>query len=90
MAAALPYVEPSVLTILILSSFLWLSNISNFLLDRTLSCRLARQMLGPDLKNTIVQSGYLGLILLSTKVTRHIPKDDDYAKAAWVASLRSS
>lgn len=77
MAAALPYHESSALTLLILSSFILISNILNFILDKIIFCGLIGQMLvgvawgvpggnllGPDVENAVVQFGYLGLILL--------------------------
>ena len=75
--AALPYQEPSISTILILSSFLILLNIINHVLDRLIYCGLIGQVLigvafgTPGTKwlhvgteQIIVQLGYLGLILL--------------------------
>lgn len=75
--AALTYQEPTVNTILILSSFLLLLNIINHALDRLIYCGLLGQVLigvafgtpGAKWLNTnteqaIVQLGYLGLILL--------------------------
>ena len=75
--AALPYQEPPIKTILILSSFLVLLNAVNNLLDRLIYCGLIGQVLigvaygTPGAKwldkgteQIIVQLGYLGLILL--------------------------
>lgn len=77
MPAALEYHEPDVLTILSLSSFLLISNVSNFILDHAIYCGLLGQilvgvawgtpggkLLGPDIEHAVVQFGYLGLILL--------------------------
>ena len=76
-AAALPYQEPPIKTILILSSFLILLNAINHLLDRLIYCGLIGQVLigvaygtpgakwlAKSTEQTIVQLGYLGLILL--------------------------
>lgn len=75
--AALSYYEPDIITILILSSFLLLENAINFAFDRLLFCGLIGQIiigvawgtpganiLSQNVQNTIVQLGYLGLILL--------------------------
>ena len=75
--AALPYQEPSIETILILSSFLFLLNVINNVFDRLIYCGLIGQVLigvafgTPGAKwlhngteQLIVQLGYLGLILL--------------------------
>lgn len=75
MAAALPYQEPGIVTILILSSFLLLLNILNYVLDYLICCGLLGQIfvgvawtqanfLGETSESLIVQLGYLGLILL--------------------------
>ncbi|CAO2649417.1 Nn.00g068020.m01.CDS01 [Neocucurbitaria sp. VM-36] len=76
-AASLPYHEPDVVTILVQASFLLLLNAVNATLDRILYCGLLGQVLvgiawgTPGAKwlyvgteETIVQLGYLGLILL--------------------------
>ena len=75
--AALPYNEPTIKTILILSSFLILLNFINHVLDHLVYCGLIGQVLvgiafgTPGAKwldkateHAIVQMGYLGLILL--------------------------
>lgn len=75
--AALPYQEPTIETILILSSFLFLLNVINNVLDRLIYCGLIGQVLigvafgTPGAKwlhngteQIIVDLGYLGLILL--------------------------
>lgn len=75
--AALPYTEPGIVTILILASFLLLLNVVNNALDRTVYCGLVGQILigvawgvpGADwlpleAQDTIMQLGYLGLILI--------------------------
>lgn len=98
MAAALPYHEPSALTILILSSFLLVSNTLNFLLDKAIFCGLIGQMLvgiawgvpggnllGPDVENAIVQFGYLGLILLVYEGENLTAMLNSYAKPLRVA-----
>jgi hypothetical protein len=76
-APSLPYHEPSISTILIQTSFLLLLNIVNAFLDKALYCGLLGQVLvgvawgTPGAKwltlgveETVVQLGYLGLILL--------------------------
>ncbi|KAF2854314.1 hypothetical protein T440DRAFT_465295 [Plenodomus tracheiphilus IPT5] len=76
-AASLPYHEPDIVTILVLTSFLLLLNIINSALDRILYCGLLGQVLigiawgtpgakwlSLHLEETVVQLGYLGLILL--------------------------
>lgn len=77
MTAALAYIEPGVLTILKLSSFLLVFNVLNSILDNAIYCGLLGQimvgvawgtpggkLLDVDLETAIVQFGYLGLILL--------------------------
>ena len=76
-AASLPYHEPGIVTILVLTSFLLLLNIINAVLDRVLYCGLLGQVLigiawgtpgakwlSTEVEEVIVQLGYLGLILL--------------------------
>ncbi|KAF2128420.1 hypothetical protein P153DRAFT_293050 [Dothidotthia symphoricarpi CBS 119687] len=76
-AASLPYHEPDIITILVQTSFLLLLNIVNAALDRVLYCGLLGQVvigiawgtpgakwLSVSVEETIVQLGYLGLILL--------------------------
>jgi Kef-type K+ transport system membrane component KefB len=76
-ASALPYHEPGIVTILILASFLLLQNAINWAFDRLLFCGLIGQIaigvawgtpgakwLPDDVQHSIVQLGYLGLILL--------------------------
>ncbi|KAJ6259313.1 pyridoxal-dependent decarboxylase domain protein [Drechslerella dactyloides] len=75
--SSLPYHEPSINTILILSSFLFGLNLINWALDISVFCGLVGQILvgivygapvanwiTSDVQNTVVQLGYLGLILL--------------------------
>lgn len=75
--AALPYHEPSVLVILIQSSFLLILNFSNWALDKLFYCGLigqifvgiawgtpGGQILSRDAEHVVIQFGYLGLILL--------------------------
>ena len=75
MAETLPYQEPSIVAILVLSSFLLLLNLINYTLDILVYCGLLGQIaigvawaqagfLGTNSENLIVQLGYLGLILL--------------------------
>ena len=77
MAAAVPYIEPHIVSVLISSSFLLLLNVVNFFLDHAIYCGLLGQilvgiawgtpgakLLAPEIENTIVQFGYIGLILL--------------------------
>jgi Kef-type K+ transport system membrane component KefB len=74
---ALPFHEPHITTILIQSSFLLLLNVVNYILDTLTYCGLVGQIvlgilwgtpLGGFLdraaEETIVQLGYLGLVLL--------------------------
>jgi hypothetical protein len=74
---ALPFHEPTVVTILVQASFILLLNIVNHLLDSTTYCGLVGQILfgvlwGTPLggfldravEMTVVQLGYIGLILL--------------------------
>jgi hypothetical protein len=76
-ASSLPYHEPGIVTILTQTSFLLLLNVVNTALDKVLYCGLLGQVLigiawgTPGTKwltvtaeETIVQLGYLGLILL--------------------------
>jgi hypothetical protein len=76
-ASSLPYHEPGIVIILVFTSFLLLLNIINAVLDRLLYCGLLGQVLigiawgtpgakwlSLSIEETIVQLGYLGLILL--------------------------
>jgi hypothetical protein len=76
-ASSLPYHEPDIITILVQTSFLLLLNIINAALDRVLYCGLLGQVLigiawgtpgakwlSLSVEETMVQLGYLGLILL--------------------------
>lgn len=76
-SAALPYHEPGIVTILIISSFLLLLNAVNHVLDRIIYCGLIGQLfigiawgvpganwLSEELQHSIVQLGYIGLILI--------------------------
>jgi hypothetical protein len=76
-ASSLPYHEPGIVTILIYTSFLLLLNVINAALDKILYCGLLGQVLigiawgtpgskwlTVSVEETIVQLGYLGLILL--------------------------
>jgi hypothetical protein len=75
--AALSYHEASINTILILTSFLLLLNIINYVLDKIIYCGLIGQIiigiawglpgaswLALEVQNTVMQVGYLGLILI--------------------------
>jgi hypothetical protein len=75
--AALSYHEPSIEIILILTTFLLLLNIVNYVLDKIIYCGLIGQIiigiawglpganwLLLDVQNTVMQVGYLGLILI--------------------------
>jgi hypothetical protein len=77
---ALVYETPSILTILIWSSFLLFLNVVHFLLDKAIYCGLVGQIfvgvawgtpggniLGNDAEKIMVPLGYLGLILLVYK-----------------------
>lgn len=74
---SLPYHEPGIVTILIIASFLLLLNGINYVLDRLVYCGLVGQLfvgiawgipganwLSADLQHSVVQLGYLGLILI--------------------------
>ncbi|KAH0611350.1 uncharacterized protein H6S33_010615 [Morchella sextelata] len=76
-ASSLPYHEPSIVQVLILSSFGLLLNITNWALERSIYCGLVGQILigvfwgtplggwlDPSIEAAVVQLGYLGLILL--------------------------
>ncbi|PPJ61041.1 hypothetical protein CBER1_02016 [Cercospora berteroae] len=76
-SASLPYHEPGIVTILIISSFLFLLNCINWLLDRLVFCGLVGQIfigiawgapgakwLTIELQEVIVQLGYLGLLCI--------------------------
>jgi hypothetical protein len=76
-ASSLPYHEPGIVTILVHTSFLLLLNVVNAALDRVLYCGLLGQVLigvawgtpgakwlSVSVEETMVQLGYLGLILL--------------------------
>ena len=75
--ASLPYHEPGIVTILVIASFLLLLNAINYALDRIVYCGLVGQLfigiawgipganwLSAELQGSIVQLGYLGLILI--------------------------
>ncbi|KAI5777351.1 Sodium/hydrogen exchanger family-domain-containing protein [Geopyxis carbonaria] len=77
LAKALPFHEPTITQILIITSFLLILNVSSFLLDWLTYCGLVGQVftgviwgtplaawLSADLQTAVVQLGYLGLILL--------------------------
>ena len=74
---ALPFHEPTIITILVQSSFLLLLNVASWMLDSAMYCGLIGPVflgifwgaplgnwLGRDTEITIVNFGYLGLILL--------------------------
>lgn len=76
-SAALSYEEPAIKTILIQSSFLLLLNVINWILDNAIYCGLLGQVfvgiawgvpganwLSLEVQDTIMQLGYLGLILI--------------------------
>ena len=76
-SSALPYREPSIVTILVYSSFLLTLNVVNSILDKVISCGLLGQVFigvawgtpggqwfGNNAENVIVNLGYIGLILL--------------------------
>jgi Kef-type K+ transport system membrane component KefB len=77
MEASLPYHEPSIIVIAILSCFLLLLSLVNYGLDKIAYCGLIGQIalgiawgtpgakwLSREVEDAIVQLGYLGLILL--------------------------
>lgn len=76
-SAALSYEEPAIKTILIQSSFLLSLNVINWILDNAIYCGLLGQVfvgiawgvpganwLSLEVQDTIMQLGYLGLILI--------------------------
>ncbi|EUC28704.1 hypothetical protein COCCADRAFT_8973 [Bipolaris zeicola 26-R-13] len=76
-APSLPYHEPDIITILILTSFLLLLNVINSVFDKFLYCGLLGQIavgiawgtpgakiLSSNVEDAVVQLGYLGLLLL--------------------------
>jgi hypothetical protein len=76
-APSLPYHEPDIITILILTSFLLLLNVINSIFDKFLYCGLLGQIavgiawgtpgakiLSSNVEDAVVQLGYLGLLLL--------------------------
>jgi hypothetical protein len=75
--AALPYHEPGIVTILIQASFLIVLNGINWVLDNAIYCGLVGQILigvawgspganwlSPEVQDTVMQLGYLGLIFI--------------------------
>ena len=77
MASSLPYHEPDIVTTLFQSSFLLLLNAINSVLDRVAYCGLIGQILvgiawgapgakflPQSIEETIVQLGYLGLLMI--------------------------
>lgn len=84
-SAALPYHEPGIVTILILSSFLLLLNGINYLLDRIVYCGLVGQILlgtawgvpgaqwlAQATQESVMQLGYIGLILIVYEGERNL------------------
>jgi hypothetical protein len=74
---SLPFHEPTIVAILVQTSFLLLLNVVNHVLDTFTYCGLVGQVLlgvfwgtplgnwlGRDVETTVVQLGYLGLILI--------------------------
>lgn len=74
---ALTYHEPEIVTILVITSFLLVLSIANYVLDRIVYCGLIGQILigmawgtpgarwiSREVQDTIMQLGYLGLILI--------------------------
>lgn len=85
MEASLPYHEPSITIIAILSGFLLLLNLVNHGLDKLAYCGLIGQValgiawgtpgakwLSREVEDAVVQLGYLGLILLVFEGSAHI------------------
>lgn len=77
MESSLPYHEPSITTIVILTGFLLLLNVINYGLDKLVYCGLIGQVflgiawgtpgakwLSREIEDAVMQLGYLGLILL--------------------------
>jgi hypothetical protein len=88
--ASLPYHEPGIVTILIISSFLLLLNVVNYILDRVVYCGLVGQLfigigwgvpganwLSAELQHSIVQLGYVGLILIVYEGEDETKRADD-------------
>jgi len=88
--ASLPYHEPGIVTILIISSFLLLLNAVNHVLDRMVYCGLVGQLfigigwgmpganwLSAELQDSIVQLGYIGLILIVYEGEFEKPQEKD-------------
>lgn len=85
--AALPYQEPSILVILIISSFLFVTNVVGAVLDRLLFCGLVGQifigitwgtpggqLLSESTQKILGTQGYLGLIgLIYEGATVRVP-----------------
>ncbi len=102
MAAALPYEEPGIVTIVVLSSFLLLLNIVNYVLDNIIYCGLLGQIvvgvawtqasfMNPDSESLIVQLGYLGLILLVYEGNPYFRLSDrDYLLIRAIGGLSTS
>jgi hypothetical protein len=102
--AALPYHEPGIETILIITSFLLLLNVGNWALDRLIYVGLLGQVflgiswgtpgakwLGVELEGVVVNLGYLGLLLLVYEGERHcIEKDPVWLTGYWAACLHLS
>lgn len=101
---ALPYHEPGILTILILTSFLLLLNNVNHVMDRIIYVGLIGQiflgiafgtpggkLLGHDFETVIVNLGYLGLLLLVFE-GKYVPVFPRRAQltSSWVVSLLPS
>jgi hypothetical protein len=91
-AASLPYHEPGIVVILVLASFLLLLNVVNAALDRVLYCGLLGQVLVgiawgtpgakwlyESLEETVVQLGYLGLILLVYEGMSHASSPNSFS-----------
>lgn len=77
MTSSIPYHEPSIVAISILSGFLLTLNIANYGLDKLAFCGLLGQvllgiawgtpggkLLDAEVQNVVMQLGYLGLILI--------------------------
>lgn len=75
--ALLPYHPPAIVTILVQTSFIIVLNLINIVLDHLIYCGLLGQILvgvawgtpgaewlGKGVQETVVQVGYIGLILL--------------------------
>ena len=99
--ASLPYTEPSVVTILVFTTFLLVLNIVNHVLDKLLYCGLVGQIfigvawgspgakwLDQETEEVVVKLGYLGLLLIvyEGELPNHGGRDESAKSALQVGS----